>query len=206
MKISGLQNTDPIVHFCYIQMELCSKSLDQWLKEKSLRDTFESINIFKQIVQGLAFMHKNNLVHRDIKPSNILFAITGENSDHCVRITDFGLARIVDHFMTSVAGSPLYMAPESDTGFLDTKLDMYSAGLILIELLSNCSENVEGMLKNAKKGIFPKPFEEEVEFALPTVRNLLSEEPSVRHSSEGLLKIISKWVSIIIILFFEISE
>jgi serine/threonine protein kinase len=193
MKISGLQNTDPIVHFCYIQMELCSKSLDQWLKEKSLRDTIESINIFKQIVQGLAFMHKNNLVHRDIKPSNILFAIT-DDGDHCVRITDFGLARSVDQFTTSVAGSPLYMAPETHTGLLDTKSDMYSAGLILIELLTNCSDDVKGKLEYAKIDIFPKPFEEEVAFALPTVRNLLSEDPSVRPSSEDLLNIISKWV------------
>ena len=79
MKIEGLQVTGPIVHFCYIQMELCGKSLDHWLKEKSLRDTFESIHIFNQIIQGLAFMHKKNLVHRDIKPQNVLFAITDED-------------------------------------------------------------------------------------------------------------------------------
>ena len=143
MKIRGLQNTNSIVHFCYIQMELCSKSLDQWLKEKSLRDTFESINIFNQIVQGLAFMHKKNLVHRDIKPSNILFAITDEDSEPCIRIVDFGLTRNVDNF-TIKAGTPLYMAPEiSKTDHKPiTKSDMYSAGLVLIELLSYCSDKI----------------------------------------------------------------
>jgi hypothetical protein len=65
----------------------------------------------------------------------------------------------------------------------------------LIELLSNCSDDVVEKLECAKSGIFPKPFEKEVAFALPTVKNLLSEDPSVRHSSEDLLKIISIWVT-----------
>jgi serine/threonine protein kinase len=123
-----------------------------------------------------------------------MLSVTDDDCDLCVRITDFGLARSVKHFITSAAGANLYMAPESHAGILDTKSDMYSAGLLLIELLSNCSDNVEEKLTNTKRNIFPKPFEKEVAFALPTVGNLLSEEPSVRPSSEDLLNIISKWV------------
>ena len=182
-------------------MELCGATLEQWLKEKSQRDKVESLKIFQQIIQGLAFLHKNNIIHRDIKPSNILFAITNDDSDLCVRIADFGLARPFDNTTTTFAkGTLLYMAQEVMKGKSYINSDMYSAGLILMELLWKCSDEERGkVFTRATSKIFPPPFENELKFAVPTLEKLLSSNHKERPSSEELLKVLTEdpeWVRI----------
>ena len=66
--------------------------------------------IFKQILNGLEYLHENNILFRDIKLENILF-----NSEGKIKITDFGLSKpdIEDNeIVYSYCGSPEYMAPE----------------------------------------------------------------------------------------------
>ena len=60
----------------YIQMQLCSFSLKEWLeREPRLVDPQENIVIFKQILSGLAYIHSLGLIHRDLKPSSFFFLI-----------------------------------------------------------------------------------------------------------------------------------
>ena len=100
---------------------------------------FEDVlRIGKQIADGLAAAHDQQLIHRDIKPGNILLE-TSVN-DH-VKITDFGLARTADDAsMTQsgmIAGTPLYMAPEQVQGQkLDHRADLFSLGSVLYQMLS----------------------------------------------------------------------
>jgi len=83
----------------FIQMEyLNGKTLNTYLKDnknkfKSLKFT---LNIFKQILDGLIYLHSNNFIHRDIKPSNIMIQNDQNNILTC-KIIDFGLCVESEH-------------------------------------------------------------------------------------------------------------
>jgi serine/threonine-protein kinase len=91
-----------------------------------------------QLLRGLHYAHTYGnlkLVHRDICPSNVLVSFTGE-----VKITDFGLAQsVLKQEMTGpgkVYGRFSYLAPEqARRESVDARTDIYSAGIILWELL-----------------------------------------------------------------------
>ncbi|KAJ4833857.1 hypothetical protein Tsubulata_029877 [Turnera subulata] len=91
------------------------------------------------IAQGLAFLHeevKPHIVHRDIKASNILL-----DNNLTPKISDFGLAKLLPpnltHISTRVAGTAGYLAPEyAIRGQLTRKADIYSFGVLLLEIVS----------------------------------------------------------------------
>jgi serine/threonine protein kinase len=89
-----------------------------------------------EIAAGLAHAHANCLVHRDLKPGNVLF-----DEEGAAKITDFGLARIVDASTLTEAGTLLgtaaYMSPEQARGERATPAsDVYSFGVILFQMLT----------------------------------------------------------------------
>jgi serine/threonine protein kinase len=92
------------------------------------------VRIMGQLLDALEYSHKNGVVHRDIKPSNIIL-LEGD----VVKVTDFGIARIESSTLTqagTVMGSPSYMAPEQFLAQpVDGRSDLYSAGVVLYELL-----------------------------------------------------------------------
>ncbi|XP_035835524.1 probable leucine-rich repeat receptor-like serine/threonine-protein kinase At3g14840 [Helianthus annuus] len=91
------------------------------------------------IARGLAFLHEESrlkIVHRDIKATNVLL-----DKDLNAKISDFGLARLNEedktHISTRVAGTYGYMAPEyAMRGYLTDKADVYSYGIVLLEIVS----------------------------------------------------------------------
>jgi len=93
--------------------------------------------IFRQILQGIEYLHSQNIAHRDLKPENILLT-----EDQQVKITDFGLANSVT-VMKSICGTPQYVAPEImrlqtnwNAGTYGVQVDMWSAGVLLYIMLS----------------------------------------------------------------------
>ncbi|MCJ7581900.1 MAG: serine/threonine protein kinase [Candidatus Aminicenantes bacterium] len=95
-----------------------------------------TINIAKQICDGLTEAHKSGVVHRDLKPSNIMIDKQGD-----VRIMDFGIARSLEaKGITSAGvmiGTPEYMSPEQVEGKeVDQRSDIYSLGIILYEMVT----------------------------------------------------------------------
>jgi serine/threonine protein kinase len=88
-----------------------------------------------QIASALHFAHLRGIIHRDIKPSNVL--VDGNAN---AWITDFGLAKLVDAKNLTdsgdVAGTIRYLAPERLKGKCDCRSDVYSLGLVMMEMLT----------------------------------------------------------------------
>jgi WD40 repeat protein/serine/threonine protein kinase len=95
----------------------------------------ETLRIGKEVALGLAAAHARGLVHRDVKPANILL----EDDTGKVRLTDFGLARVLADTARPpsglVAGTPGYMAPEQARGDeADHRADLFGLGSVLYAL------------------------------------------------------------------------
>jgi hypothetical protein len=117
----------------YLVMQyIAGESLQQRLDRCGSLELIEVVRIALQTAQGLAAAHAQGLVHRDIKPANLLL----EDGLARVKITDFGLARMVDDVGLTrdgvVAGTPEYMAPEQARGTaVDHRADLFSLGSVL---------------------------------------------------------------------------
>nr|KYP61378.1 LRR receptor-like serine/threonine-protein kinase HSL2 [Cajanus cajan] len=128
-------------------------SLDRWLHKKSktspvsgsVLDWPKRLHIAIGAAQGLCYMHHDCLspvVHRDVKTSNILL-----DSQFNAKVADFGLAKMLmkpEEFatMSAVAGTFGYIAPEyAQTTRVNEKIDVYSFGVILLELTTGKEAN-----------------------------------------------------------------
>ena len=131
-------------------MEFCSQNLRNILEVKpqvfgrqlgepmDCVEYFISCEIFRQILESVQYLHELNpqIIHRDLKPENILIAENVRNG-RFVKLCDFGLA--VEHQKESQShskhkGTPKYMAPELDQSKYTTKADIYSLGILSMEL------------------------------------------------------------------------
>ncbi|HVR03662.1 MAG TPA: serine/threonine-protein kinase [Polyangia bacterium] len=123
----------------YIAMEyIDGRSLRAELQAKRALPTARALEIARQVVEALVYLHANGVVHRDIKPENIL--LVGE---HGLKILDFGIAldesarRLTWTGLSATIGTPDYMAPEQVGGRRgDARTDVYSAGMLLYEMLT----------------------------------------------------------------------
>lgn len=127
----------------------------------------------EQLLGALASAHALGIVHRDVKPGNVLV-----RRDGLVKLTDFGIAKVLtDQARTRADAAPgtgAYMSPEQvQSGPVDGRSDLYSAGIVLYETLS---------------GRLPFPTEERSEFAVrqdqverapPPIRTYLPQAPPV---------------------------
>lgn len=126
----------------YLVMALADQgSLEDRLQEKAAaRRQFtveEAVGISLEIAAGLEAAHALDIVHRDLKPSAVLFQSVPGNEEPRVVLADFGIAKSIAKSKTTVAtGTPHYMAPEQAEGSVDQRTDVYSAGVILYEMLA----------------------------------------------------------------------
>ncbi|MBI2169491.1 MAG: protein kinase [Actinobacteria bacterium] len=99
----------------------------------------EALGFSRDIAEGLGVAHALQIVHRDLKPSNVLFQSVPEHQGGGERLVlaDFGIARSLaqSRGRTIATGTPQYMAPEQADGQADERSDVYSAAVILYELL-----------------------------------------------------------------------
>ncbi|WP_250657194.1 serine/threonine-protein kinase [Alkalimarinus coralli] len=110
--------------------------LSRFCKPGSLLSVERVHLIIQKVAEALEYAHRQNIVHRDIKPGNIIY----NPSNQCVKVTDFGIAKIVDDSKTktgNVMGSPLYMSPEQLMGKkVAGQSDVYSLGVTFYQLLT----------------------------------------------------------------------
>ncbi|CAB1335133.1 unnamed protein product [Coregonus sp. 'balchen'] len=196
-----------IAHYLYIQMEYCEKStlrdtIDQGLHQ----DKSRLWRFFREVLDGLAYIHQQGMIHRDLKPVNIFL----DSQDH-VKIGDFGLA--TDHpanvaaagkldieesgsvlilkpdptgNMTGMVGTALYVSPE--------KVDLFSLGIILFEMsyrpMTTGSERISVLSQLRTEDIhFPEDFPEcKSGTQRKVIGWLLNHDPALRPTAQELLK------------------
>ncbi len=134
----------------WMTMELVSgERLDHYIEKNGVRPFEKTRNIILQLLCGLQEAHRQTIVHRDLKPANIILS-QKEGYELQVVILDFGLSKAISSSEDStvqnltmlssnrVYGTPQYMAPEQlnpSAKSIGTWSDVYTAGLILFELL-----------------------------------------------------------------------
>ncbi|GLT42714.1 hypothetical protein SLA2020_167000 [Shorea laevis] len=119
---------------------MCNGSLDQWIfcRDKVLVLGWQCRRkIILDIAKGLAYLHeecRQKIIHLDIKPQNILL---DENFN--AKVSDFGLSKLVgreqSQIVTTMRGTPGYMAPEWLNSAITEKVDVYSFGIVVLEIL-----------------------------------------------------------------------
>ncbi|XP_006494294.2 mitogen-activated protein kinase kinase kinase 1-like isoform X2 [Citrus sinensis] len=140
----------------YIFLELVTQgSLAKIYQEYHLKDSQVSAYTW-QILNGLKYLHEQNVIHRDIKCANILV-----NANGSVKLADFGLAKAITmNDVKSCKGSPFWMAPEvvnSKNGGYGLPADIWSVGCTVLEMLTRCRPyfGVEWALFKIARGELP---------------------------------------------------
>ncbi|KAM9125312.1 eukaryotic translation initiation factor 2-alpha kinase 1 isoform 2-T2 [Pangshura tecta] len=194
----------------HIQMQLCEISLWDWIVDRNKRcgpyhlvDVSWTSKIFQELLEGIYYIHSKGVVHRDIKPRNVFLY----GSDHHVKIGDFGLAcrdiiqENPNHWLktekinglkhTSGVGTCLYASPEQLQGsHYDFKSDMYSVGVILLELFQPFGTEMERskILTSLRNGHVPSSFSNKWPVQTKYVKLLTSEVSSQRPTAAQLLE------------------
>ncbi|XP_035002663.2 eukaryotic translation initiation factor 2-alpha kinase 1 isoform X1 [Hippoglossus stenolepis] len=199
----------------YIQMQLCERSLKDWISERNEKpkeeqtskcpygcvDTEQTLSLLRNILEGVEYIHSRGIMHRDLKPRNIFL----HAQDCHVRIGDFGLAcgRIIADGHKSTAsplsgsshtggvGTVVYAAPEQLNGsHYDSKSDMYSIGVLALELFQPFGTEMERVrtLGDLKEGKIPDSFCQRWPVLTKYIMKLTSKEPSVRPTASQLLQ------------------
>jgi serine/threonine-protein kinase len=140
----------------YMAMELLQgRDLRAHCTRGKLLPIKEVMCIMADVADALDYAHKNGVIHRDIKPANIMLL-----SDGTVKVTDFGIARIVEYSTTHtkmIQGTPSYMSPEQVNGEkVQGPSDLFSLGAVFYELLTGkkafSGECVSSIMYSISKG------------------------------------------------------
>ncbi|XP_026672231.1 eukaryotic translation initiation factor 2-alpha kinase 1-like isoform X2 [Ceratina calcarata] len=161
----------------YIQMALCEKTLQRWMDERvGTTPQAMIVAIWTQIISGLDYIHSRDIVHHDIKLQ--------------IQLGDFGLAcplRRENH--GSVFGTHMYAAPEQLQGKCDPKSDVYSLGIVLLELLVQTKTRMERIeiINGLKRGQLPTALAATYPRWAHVVSQLVQIDPKKRPTTNQLL-------------------
>ncbi|VYS47119.1 unnamed protein product [Arabidopsis thaliana] len=218
-----LEGNERLLVYQYMPQGTLSRHIFYW-KEEGLRplEWTRRLIIALDVARGVEYLHTlahQSFIHRDLKPSNILLG-----DDMHAKVADFGLVRLAPEgtqsIETKIAGTFGYLAPEyAVTGRVTTKVDVYSFGVILMELLTGrkaldvtrSEEEVHlatwfrRMFIN--KGSFPKAIDEAMEVNEETLRsiNIVAElanqcssreprdRPDMNHVVNVLVSLVVQW-------------
>ncbi|XP_054846808.1 serine/threonine-protein kinase 17A [Eublepharis macularius] len=166
----------------------CVAEREDAFKEKDIK------RLMRQILEGVSFLHHNNVVHLDLKPQNIL--LTSESPLGDVRIVDFGLSRVMNNGeeLREIMGTPEYVAPEVlSYDPISTATDMWSVGVLAYVMLTGVSP----FLGNSKQETFlnisqmnvnySEDFDLISESAVDFIKALLIKRPEERATAEECL-------------------
>ncbi|PIA33956.1 hypothetical protein AQUCO_03900077v1 [Aquilegia coerulea] len=127
-------------HQLLVYEYMCNGSLDNWIYSRNQNPTLDwqtRKKIILDIAKGLTYLHEEceqKIVHLDIKPQNILL-----DNKFNAKVSDFGLSKLIDReqskVMTTMRGTLGYLAPEWLSSVITEKVDVFSFGIVVIEML-----------------------------------------------------------------------
>ena len=165
----------------------CGELFDYIVAQTRIKEK-EACRLFQQIIAGIEYIHKLNVVHRDLKPENLLL-----DSNNRIKIVDFGLSNTYQpgEYLKTACGSPCYAAPEMIAGknYSGLKADIWSSGVILYAMVCgylpfedpNTGELYKKILACNYKA--PKFISHE---AKDLIKCILNTDPDLRISIEGI--------------------
>jgi serine/threonine-protein kinase len=125
----------------YIVMEFIEgKELKDYFDTNQRLDLKTIFRLMVELLDALHFAHEAGIIHRDVKPANVMVDAAGH-----AKLTDFGVARVAEAEgsqaeatrVGTIVGTPAYMSPEQIQGQeIDRRSDIFSAGIILYQLLT----------------------------------------------------------------------
>jgi tetratricopeptide (TPR) repeat protein len=111
------------------------QGLDAALAARGRLGLAETREIVRQVCAGLSHAHEGRVIHRDLKPANVMLG-----ADGTAKILDFGIAHeartVSNATLTQAWGTPPYMAPEQEDGYVSPASDLYALGVMAYELLA----------------------------------------------------------------------
>jgi len=192
-NITQIYNAGDIDDSPYFAMEYVDGlSTEDMLKTEKRFPIPRALDIAIQVCEGLKKANEIGFVHRDIKPANILI-----NSDGVVKITDFGLAKLVDdtqHLTQTqmMMGTPTFLSPEQAKGEkVDFRTDIYALGVTLYRYIIGrapftADDPMALIMKHIKEPVaFPAP---SANFFVPPaiagiIRKMMAKDPDHRYLS-----------------------
>ena len=160
----------------YIAMELLTgENLTRYCHPDRLLSAWKVLSHISDVTAALDYAHRQGVVHRDIKPGNIMLLEDGR-----IKVTDFGIARVIDASQTAtgvILGTPSYMSPEQVAGkMVDGRSDLFSLGVVLYQLLAGTKpfkgENINAILYAITHNAYT-PLSEIVPDLLPCIERIL---------------------------------
>ncbi|MBF0430147.1 MAG: serine/threonine protein kinase [Fibrobacteria bacterium] len=179
----------PFLVMEYIQ----GHTLEHYLAKNASLPNLVLFELTQQLLEGLAAAHESHIIHRDIKPSNIIIDPRGY-----VKITDFGVAHILNQDTLTVSGqilgTPQYISPEVvKMGCLSDKSDLFSAGCLLYRAATGTSpfpgDNPHHVMQNICNTSPQEPSEQNPKiFAVlgETFISLLAKKPEERPAIKSI--------------------
>ena len=137
------------------------QSLKEFITDHAIKYPEIGAMIAVQVCKALQHAHAAGILHRDVKPENVMI-----RSDGVVKLTDFGIAQMIDLQRLTVTGqllgSPAYMSPEHvNGGRLDFRTDVFAVGIVLYQLVTNelpfKGKNPHEILKRIAEGEYLDP-------------------------------------------------
>ena len=173
----------------YLIMEYAvGGELFDYISERNRLEEWEARRFFRQIIEGIEYLHSLKIVHRDLKPENLLL-----DEENNIKIVDFGLSNRYSEreMLRTACGSPCYAAPEMVAGktYNGLNVDIWSSGIVLFAMICGYlpfeDSNTTRLYKKIINGDFIIPI-----MVSKDARNLLTgilqTDPLVRYTIENI--------------------